>query len=194
MTSLDLTKIILCDENGDELDNYNEVGIQKMDDTGAYLDSYSYATGFGWNVDYDPIAEGDVTFALGEAVCVNNDSGDTVYFRVSGEVDLVNQNTIATGYVLWGNSTPNQIDLTQVGIVDENGDELDTYNEIGLQKMDDTGAYLDSYSFATGFGWNVDYDSLTVGDVTLAPGESVCVNNDSGATVIFTLPSPISAQ
>ncbi len=194
MTSLDLTKIILCDENGDELDNYNDVGIQKMDAEGYYLDMYSYATGFGWNVDYDSIAEGDVTFALGEAVCVNNAAGETVYLRVSGEVDLVNQNAIGTGYVLWGNSTPNEIDLTQVGVVDTNGDELDTYNDIGLQKMDAEGYYLDMYSFATGFGWNVDYDSIAVGDVTLAAGESVCVNNASGEAVIFTLPSPISAQ
>ena len=139
-TSIDLTTIVLCDADGQELDNYNEVGIQKMDDTGAYLDTYSYATGFGWNVDYESIAAGDVVFSLGEAVCVNNDSGDTVYLRVAGEVDMVNQNAIGTGYVLWGNSTPVAIDMTAVGIVDENGDELDTYNEIGLQKMDDTGA------------------------------------------------------
>ena len=81
--TIDLTSIAVCDEDGNELDLYNDVNIQKMDDLGGYLDAYGYSPTFGgWNVDFTPIEEGDVTLQPGEAVCVSNDSGDTVYFQL----------------------------------------------------------------------------------------------------------------
>lgn len=195
-TDLDLTSIAVCDSTGAVNGNiYNTINIQKMDTLGAYLDAYSYCPDVGgWNVDYTAIEAGDVTFKVGETMCVANDTGDDVYFRVSGKVDLVNKNEVGEGFVLWGNSTPVKIDLTQVTIVDANGNEMtDIYNTVNIQKMDELGAYLDAYSYCPDVGgWNVDYTPISEGDVTLEPGEAVCVANDSGATIYFKLPRPIS--
>lgn len=194
-TDLDLTSIAVCDSTGAVNESYNEVNIQKMDSLGAYLDVYSYCSEVGgWNVDYSPIAAGEVTFKVGESICVANDTGDDVYFRVSGKVDLVNKNEVGEGYVLWGNSTPVAIDITQVTIVDENGNErTDLYNDVNIQKMDTVGAYLDVYGYCPEVGgWNVDYSPIAEGEFTLEPGESVCVANDSGSTIYFKLPRPIT--
>lgn len=193
--SLDLTSIEICDADGNVNSAlYNDVGIQKMDSAGAYLDIYGYSPDFGgWNVDFTAIEAGTVTFSIGETMCVANDSGDTVYFRVSGQVDLVNKNEVGTGYVLWGNSTPVAVDLTDVSIVDAEGNVMTSlYNDVGIQKMDTEGSYLDIYGYSPDFGgWNVDFTAIEAGTVTLQPGEAVCVANDSGDTVYFKLPSPV---
>ena len=192
---LDLTSIEICDSTGAINESlYNDVGVQKMDTAGAYLDVYSYSPDFGgWNVDFAAIEAGDVTFKVGETICVANDSGADVYFRVSGKVDLVNKNEVGQGFVLWGNSTPVKIDLTQVSVVDSNGDVMSSlYNDVGVQKMDDTGAYLDVVSYSPDFGgWNIDFTAIEEGDFTLEPGEAVCVANDCGSTVYFKLPCPV---
>ena len=50
---LDLTTISICDENGADLPLYNEVGIQKMDASGAYLDTYGFCPDVGgWKALY----------------------------------------------------------------------------------------------------------------------------------------------
>ena len=191
---LDLTSIAICDADGAvDTGLYNEVQVQKMDTAGAYLDAYGYCPDVdGWNVGFSAIAAGDVTFKVGETICVANDSGKDVYFRVSGKVDLVNKNEVGEGFVLWGNSTPVKIDLTQVQIVDENGDEMSLYNEVQIQKMDDLGAYLDAYGYCPDVGgWNMGFTAIEEGDVSLEPGEAVCVGNDCGQTVYFKLPCPV---
>ena len=192
---LDLTTIDICDETGAvDTSLYNEVGVQKMDAEGAYFDLYGYSPDFGgWNLDFAAIEVGDITFKIGETVCVANDSGKDVYFRVSGQVDLVNKNEIGVGYVLWGNSTPVKIDLTQVSVVDSDGEVMDSlYNDVGIQKMDADGAYFDLYGYSPDFGgWNLDFAAIEEGDFTLEPGEAACVANDCGSTVYFKIPCPV---
>ena len=190
---LDLTTISICDENGADLPLYNEVGIQKMDASGAYLDTYGFCPDVGgWNVDFAAIEAEDVTFKVGETMCVANDSGADVYFKVSGEVDLINKNLVGQGFVLWGNSTPVEIDLTEVSVVDAEGNELPLYNEVGVQKMSADGAYLKGYGFCPDVGgWNIDFAAIEKGEFTLKPGEAVCVANDCGQDVYFKLPSPV---
>ena len=195
--NLDLTSIEICDSEGNILDDvYSMVGVQKMDETGAYLDvySYDYDTYKGWEGSGSAVEKGDVSFTVGETICVANEYGDTVYFRISGEVDLVNKNEIGEGYVLWGNSTPVAVDLTDIQIVDIEGNVLDDiYSMVGVQKMDETGAYLDvySYDYDTYRGWEFGGDAIEEGDFVLQPGEAVCVANEYGDTVYFKLPSPV---
>lgn len=164
-----------------------------MDASGAYFDLYGFCPDVGgWNLDFTSIETGDITFKNGETVCVANDYGEDVYFRVSGQVDLINKNKVGTGFVLWGNSTPVSIDLTEVSIVDADGNELALYNEVGVQKMNSEGAYFDLYGFCPDVGgWNLDFTAIEVGDFTLEPGEAVCVANDYGEDVYFKLPSPV---
>ena len=203
----DLTDIQICDENGNILEDvYSQIFIQKLDETGNYLGSFSfdhdsYPT-YGW-VDDDngtEVMPGDYTFKIGEAVSINNTCyGSTVYFKVSGEVDLINKNEINEGFVIWGNSTPVTVDLTDIRMVDESGNVLDdVYSQIFIQKLDETGNYLNSFSFDHDsyptYGWVDDDNGTEVmpGDYTLLPGEAVSVNNTVyGAKVWFTLPCPV---
>ena len=194
---LDLASIEICDSEGNILDDvYSMVGVQKMDDEGAYLDiyGYDYDSYAGWECGGTPVENGIVTFSVGESLCVNNVHGDTVYFRISGQVDLVNKNEVGEGYVLWGNSTPVAVDLTDIQIVDVEGNILDDiYSMVGIQKMDDEGAYLDIYGFDydSYSGWECGGAAVEEGDFVLQPGEAVCVNNVYGDTVYFKLPSPL---
>ena len=192
-TELDVTTIAVCDADGNELDLFNDVTMQKMDDTGAYLDGIAYSPTFGgWNIDFAAVDPETFTFKPGETVCIGNESGGKVYLRVSGQVDLVNLNKITSGYVLWGNGTPVPVDFTQIQVVDADGVELDLFNDVTFQKMDDTGAYLDGIAYSPTFGgWNVDFTAIEEGDFVLQPGEAGCVGNESGAEVYFKLPSPI---
>ena len=203
----DLTDIQICDENGNILEDvYSQITIQKLDEGGYYLDSYSfdhesYPT-YGWvnDVTGDEVNPSDYTFKVGEAISINNTSyGSVVYFKVSGEVDLVNKNEINEGFVIWGNSTPVTIDLTDIRMVDESGAVLeDVYSQITIQKLDEGGYYLDSYSFDhesyPTYGWvnDVTGDEVEPDDYKLAPGEAVSVNNTSyGSKVWFTIPHPV---
>ena len=193
---LDLTTIEVCDSTG-EINTalYNDVSIQKMDDTGTYLDVIGYSPDFGgWNIDFAAVEVGDVTFKIGQTICVANDTGDDVYFKVAGQVDLVNKNEVATGFVLWGNATPVAFDLTEVSVVDAEGNVMTSlYNDVSVQCMDDTGTYLDVIGYSPDFGgWNIDFAAISEGDVILDPGEAVCVSNDSGDTVYFKVPNPVS--
>ena len=192
---LDLTEIEICDSTGTVLaDMSNELTIQKMNDEGTYLTMYGYSPeDGGWNIDYEPIEFGDVDFEVGESICVYNDWGSTVYFRVSGEVDLVNMCTVGTGFVLWGNATPVSIDLTDVSICDSEGNILNEMsNEVTVQKMNEEGTYLTMYGYSPeDGGWNIDYEPIEKDDFTLAPGESCCVYNDWGESVYFKLPRPV---
>ena len=205
--NFDLTDIRICDENGNILEDvYSQIFIQKLDEGGYYLGTYSfdhesYPT-YGWVNDEtgEEVQPGDYTFKVGEAVCINNTAyGSVVYLRVSGEVDLVNKNEINEGILIWGNSTPVTIDLTDVLMVDESGTILeDVYSMIFIQKLDEGGYYLGTYSFDhesyPTYGWVNDEtgEEVQPGEYTLIPGEAVCVNNTGyGAKVWFKLPCPV---
>ena len=85
-----------------------------------------------------------------------------------------------------------ELDVTTIKVCDSTGAELDLFNDVTFQKMDDTGAYLDGIAFSPTFGgWNIDFAAIEAGDFILQPGEAGCVDNESGDTVYFKLPSPI---
>lgn len=198
-SELDLTSIKMIDENGDEFDPYEGVTVQVMDEDGNYTDVYAYSPAFythGWALDGVEIAPGEVTIPVGRAFCVNNACGQKVYLSVAGEVDLLNKNYIPNiDYVLWGNSTPISIDLTDVKLVDENGDEFDPYEGVTLQVMDEDGNYTDVYAYSPAFytnGWALDGAEVKPTDFVINPGQSFCVNNACGQAVYIKLPNPTS--
>ena len=174
-----LSDIVIVAEDGSPSTVMGGVLVQKMDASGAYLDTYAYFEGMGW------IGADGVTIKPGEAICVNNAEANTVYFRVSGEVDLVNKNKVGQGFVLWGNSTPVTVNLSDITIVDADGNELPIVGEIAAQKMDASGAYLDSYIYFAGMGW------MGADGITLTPGESLCINNTGMVDVFLKVPSPV---
>jgi hypothetical protein len=194
----DLKNIKLLDENGAAIESSNgKVRIQKMDSTGAYLTGYPYrTTRGGWCSGNTLLADGAVTFKSGEAFCVNNGGDTKVQFQVSGSVTIAPQSTsiAAGGFTLIGNMTPQTIDLKSIVPMKEDGSAIETSNgKIRVQKMATDGAYLTGYPYrTTRGGWCSGNTLLADGAVTLAPGESVCVNNGEDFAIVFKFPSPIS--
>lgn len=194
---IDLTEITMADSTGADYDPFEMVSIQVMDETGAYTDAYTYSPAFythGWALNGSEIAPGDVVITAGRAFCVNNSIGDVVYMRVRGQVDLVNANLIpAIDFVLWGNASPVAVDLTDITMTDTEGADLDPFEMVSLQVMDETGAYTDAYTYSPAFytyGWALDGVEVEPGDMVLQPGQSFCVNNSLGQALYFKGPNP----
>ena len=179
-------------QNGAEYTQNNKVILQKMDSTGAYLNVYNYrkAKG-GWCA--GATLQTDVTVVDGEAVCINNTTGADIELQVAGEVNLNPwSGTLVAGYSLCGNMTPNTINLNDV-VPYQNGEVYASNNKVLLQKMDSTGAYLDVYNYRKGKGGWCSGTTLKT-DITLAPGESFCVNNNTGAAIQLKFKNPVVAE
>ena len=194
----DLKDITPLDANGNTLtSSMAKIKIQKMDSSGAYLTIYNYNTlgGRGWCQGMTALTDGQVTFKDGESFCINNGQGAEVMFQVQGAVNLAPQSTVlSTGFSLTGNMTPVTVDLKDIVPCDANGNALtSSMAKIKVQKMDETGAYLTIYNYNTlgGRGWCQGMTALTAGQVTLEPGESICVNNGQGEPIILKFPSPL---
>ena len=197
---IDLSDIKLCDADGNIHQSDFSFSIQVMDEQGAFdgcdwYDWVSYEEGWLLNGE-DLITAGDVTIPAGRAFCFANSTGEVVYLKVSGEVDLVNMNEIPNvDYVLWGNSTPVAIDLAALKLVDVNGDVHQSDFSFSIQVMDEQGAFdgcdwYDWVSYEEGWLLNGE-DLITAGDVTIQPGEAFCAANSTGEVVYLKLPSPI---
>ena len=194
--------------------------INKIKDTGNYDDTYNFfwtKTKQGWfkgTSSTTPIDPKDVTFKNGEAMLVNNVySGGAVFFRISGEVDLICENIAPAKNSLFGNSTPVDIKLSQIGVakwIDNKKVPFDgsatskptdwCNGAIVINKIKDSGNYDDTYNFfwtKTKQGWFKGTSSTTPisgdTDVTLKAGEAFLLNNvlSSGCSIVLTLPKPI---
>ena len=204
--NLDLSTIDICTADGAiDTEIYGAVTIQMMDDGGSYLpglyayDKDSYPDN-GWeNPSHQEITIGERTFRAGEAFCVNNGYGETVYIRISGEVDLINKNEVGDGYVLWGNATPVPLDIAKLNILDASGEiNTEIYGAVTIQLMDEGGSYIpglyayDKDSYPDN-GWeNPSHEEVAIGELVLQPGQAVCINNGYGETVWMNPPCPIS--
>ena len=191
----------------------NKVILQKMNPTtgGLYGDhSYKFNTqsSKGWCDGSTPLGDGELTFQDGEGFAVTCPQGDSIKFRVSGEVVLTPISmAIPNGYSIIGNMTPNTVDVKDIKVLNSAGIEMNddssttpsqrSRNKIIIQKMNPTtgGLYGDhSYKFNTqsNKGWCDGSTPLNAGDLMLAPGETVAVTSTQGDTVYFKFPSPIS--
>ena len=141
-------------------------------------------------------------FESGEGVIVYNGLSN-LFFRVSGEVVLEPMYCIPGGkYSIFGNNTPNQITLGDIGVYGQDGTEYDGRNKYynitagrltvcklqnGALKVDDSISYITKKPTGGKEPTRWGEDST----VTLDPGESVVVYN--GLTnLYFRLKSPIS--
>jgi hypothetical protein len=175
----------------------NKVVVQKMDTAGAYLQTYNYRQGKGgWCKSLTFVGNGVVTFKDGEAMCVNNTTGAPIQLQVSGQVSLEPWSyEIPTGYSLIGNMTPAEIDMQDIIPYDLNGQVIAVNNKVVIQKMDSTGAYLQTYNYRQGKGgWCKSLTYAGTGVLVFAPGEAACINNQTGAPIKLKFKSPIAAQ
>ena len=190
-----------------------KVSVQKMNvTTGGLYDDHAYKfttqNGKGWCDGSTPLSYGDFTLANGEGFAVTSTQGDAVKFRVSGEVNLTPVSmAIPNGYSIIGNMTPKTIDVKDIKVLNSAGLEMNddstttptrrSRGKISVQKMNVTtgGLYDDhAYKFTTqsSKGWCDGSTALTIGALTLAPGETLAVTSTQGDTVYFQFPSPVS--
>jgi hypothetical protein len=82
-------------------------------------------------------------------------------------------------------------------VMDDSTSALRSRDKIMVQKLNsETGSlYEDSYQFHSRYGWrDLNNTVLSKNQVTLAPGESLYVNNTQGNIVYFKFPSPVSGN
>lgn len=171
-----------------------------MDTEGGYLDpSLNYRSGkSGWCNKSALVT--DVCVEKGEAVCLDNESGSALTLRVSGEVVLTPVSKIfPAGYSLAGNMTPVTINMNDIEVYyrtspDGEWEIFPSNNQVFLQKMDTEGGYLDpSYNYRSSkSGWC--NKSSLVTNVTFAPGESFCLDNESGYEIQLRFKSPVASK
>ena len=220
-TVFDLTDIVVLNSAGLEMNDdksvtpsrqsRNKISVQKMNvSTGYLLDTnyrFTTLTGKGWCNGTTKLEAGEFTLQNGEGFAVTSAQGDSVKFRVSGEVNLAPVSmAIPNGYSIIGNMTPNTVDLTSIKVLNSAGLEMNddktvspsrqSRNKISVQKMNGSTGYLldTSYRFTTlsDKGWCNGSTKLEVGEFTLAPGETVAVTSAQGDTVYFQFPTPVS--
>ena len=189
-----------------------KIQIQKISADGSYASSYAYFStiagtdGKAWSQDGNTaIADGVVTFADGEAFAVNNLTSASVYMQLSGEVELTPKNVVPAGWSLMGNSTPVDIDLTQISFLNADGLPYATSGKtnvmkgkIQIQKINADGSYATSYAYFStiagtdGKAWSQDGNTaIAEGIVTLKAGEAFAINNLTSGNVTMVLPSPV---
>ena len=191
----------------------NKVQFQKLAATGAIDASHTYKfstqNSKGWCDSSTPLADGECTFQDGEGFYFYNGQGENVIFQMSGSVKITQTSIpVATGYSIFGNSTPAVIDVRDIKVYNSEGKEMNDDNtvtpsrrsrgKIQIQKLASTGAIDAShtYKFTTqnSKGWCDSSTPLAAGEFELQPGESVYLYNGQGETVYLQLPSPIPAN
>lgn len=173
----------------------NRVAIQKMGADGGYLTVYNYRNARGgWCQGSTYLGTDAVLFADGEAMCINNTTGADIKFQVSGAVELSPQSSaLGTGYSLVGNMTPATIDIQDIVPRDAEGNVITANNRVSIQKMGTDGGYLTVYNYRSARGgWCQGSTYVGTSAVTFAPGESFCLNNTTGSTVILDYKSPMA--
>ena len=198
-------------KDGAELATTAEVTIQGMTAGGAYDDDQYYnwrtrsgKTGWHKSSRYVSTENGNaVKVGPSVAWCVNNQTSAPVTFLISGSVQLTPvSNVIAPGYGLYGNMTPNTINIQDIQVYNEDGSLNADTALVTLQGMTTGGAYDDAqyYNWRTRSGktgWHKSsrYISADNGnDVSLAPGEAFCLNNQTTGNIVLKFTSPIAAE
>ena len=86
-STIDIQDIVPYDLDGNVITANARVNIQKMDTAGYYLQSYGYRNGKGgWCSGLTYIGTGAVTFAPGEAACINNTTGAPIKLKYKSPV------------------------------------------------------------------------------------------------------------
>ena len=213
--SFDIRNIVICNAEGTVMDDStsalrsrNKILVQKLDATtgSLYEDTYSFHSRNGWLVlGGEALTPNQVTLGNAEGLYINNGHDSAMKLRVSGEVVLTPISTsLPSGYSIVGNMTPATVDVKDIKILNPDGVEYDdstsalrSRNKVLVQKLDSaTGSlYETTYSFHSRNGWLVlGGDPLIANQVTLAPGESLYVNNGHDNAVYFKFPSPLAAE
>ena len=189
-----INNITVCNTDGTTYTTINKMRLNKMDDAGSYLTTYNYRYAKGGWCQNATFVD-NIVLKSGEAVCLNNTSGGSLVMRVAGQVEVNPISyTLPTGYSLIGNMTPvtvNVNDIVPYYQVEGEWVVYPTINKVRLNKMDTEGSYLTTYNYRQAKGGWCQNATLQE-NITLAPGESFCVNNTTGVPIQLRYKSPVS--
>ena len=195
---IDLQSIVPCAADGSALGtSKSKIYLYCLSDSGEYGTTYQYnSSKGGWCVGSTLVEPGTVGIKNGQGFAVYNNQGSAISFRVSGSVDFVCRNLIATGYSMTGNYTPVSIDIQDIKPYAADGSDLGTSKgKIYIYGIDSTGEYTSTYQYnSSKGGWCVGSSLVDEGTVIFAPGSAFAVYNNQGAVISFQLPSPISVK
>ena len=203
-----------------------KVTIFVLDESGNYgVAIYWYGKSNMWTKDgIKSINDGEVMVGNGQGVAVwntvkvNASTGvevtkggvtSSIKMLVSGEVDLVCKNTVPTGYMINGNSTPNAINLKKITPRLLNGTALRQNQKVTVFMLDEDGNYGAAiYWYGKTGIWTTDgATEISDLDGTLNAGQgfaiwnTVKINASTGAevtkggvttSIYLELPSPIT--
>ena len=204
-----------------------KVTVFVLDESGNYgVAIYWYGKNSMWTKDgVNSLNDGEVMVGNGQGVAVwntvkvNADTGaevskggvtSSIKILVSGEVDLICKNTVPTGYMINGNSTPNQINLKSITPRLLNGTAVGQNQKVTVFMLDKDGNYGAAiYWYGKTGIWTTDgVNEISDLAGTLNPGQgfaiwnTVKVNATTGAEVskggvttpiYLELPSPIAS-
>ena len=220
-TAYDCTNIKLLNSAGKEMNDdnstspsqrsRNKVVFQKLNlETGNLMDTpyrYTSQSGKGWCAVSTALKEGDLTFASGEGIYINNTQGEAVQFQYSGQVELTPVSmALAPGYSIVGNMCPVAVDLSKIKLLNSAGNEMNddnsttpsqrSRNKVVFQLLDSTtGNVTDTpyrYNSQSGKGWCEVSTPLTEGQMMLQPGQCFYLNNTQGDTVFLQFPTLVN--
>ena len=192
----DVQDVKVLNTDGTEYATLNKVRIQKLSAAGEYGTTYNYRLSKGgWCNGSTVLERGEVLFADGEGVALNNLTAGDLVLQVSGAVNLTPVSTLvaAGSYQIIGNMTPVEVDIQDV--VPYDGDTVyGTLNKIRIQKLGADGEYGTTYNWRESKGgWCNGATFIGRDVVTLKPGESVAVfNADTAKSVTLHFPSPVN--
>ena len=170
--------------------------LQILDEGGATIETYTFATAEesgcekdGWlNGDAEYVDNVTIPYGLGILIDSANDSSVTFAGQVASADSEI---TAVAGFNFTGNNSPVEINLQDI--------KLDASAESwsdNLQILDEGGATIETYTFATAEesgcekdGW-LNGDAEYVEDVTIAPGQGILIDIANEGTVI-TLPAAL---
>ena len=203
----DIQNIRVVDETGAEyIAAVNRVKIQFVDESlvayGTYGTTYNWrktATATGWHKTSTYLGNTNMV-GNGQAMLVNNTSGKTLFFRISGEVELNPTSIYFAGgnaYQTLGNMTPVALDIQD--IVPYSSVALGT-NKIKLQLIDPDKAAYGTYgttynwrSTTAGTGWHKTGTYLGRGAVIVQPGQGFLVQNGLTEPAYLQFKSPVTS-
>ena len=229
-TTFDLTDLKPTDPKGKVLSlSDGTFYVCIVDQSGNYSNNYMWRgkTLGGWSLDGENlIPSGSVTIGDGVGILVYNNikvdaegnestakkaTSSPALIQVSGQVDLVCKNLIATGFSISGNSTPVSVDLKRVRPTDMNGNILSLSDgTVYVCLLDSTGNYGDNIMWRgkTLGGWSKDGTNVIAdNEVVITPGCGLLIYNNvkadangnestakkaTATTIYLTLPPPVS--
>ena len=168
--------------------------LQILDDGGATVEAYVYASAEESGLDSDGWLNGDmelanVTIPYGAGILVDSANDSSVTF--SGAVaDADSEIQSVAGFNFTGNNSPVAINIQDIKL----GSSAESWSD-NLQILDEGGATIEAYVYATAEESGLDKDGwlngdMELADITIQPGQGILIDIANEGTLI-TVPAAL---